>query len=130
QHIRYCDAATNRHLTRYALLGTGGTLAQTRTDDRGLGASSPPLVDAPAVGRRQTCARRGAHPLSRSHRLRLQSRRVADVHVRTEKTCTVFGPCRRAAWLHAVGRELRRRCRLVDARRALRLPAAAAGADA
>ena len=66
----------------------GATRAQTRTDDLGAGALSPPLVDAAAehAARRRGASRASsAHSSHRADRLRFQSRRVADVHLRAEE---------------------------------------------
>ena len=69
------------------------------------------------------------HASHRTDRLRLQPRRVADVHLRAEKPESRAGAGRRAARLHAIGRQLRHRRGLVHARRSLRLRAAAPRAD-
>ena len=57
--------------------------------------------------RRKKCSPRG-------DRFRLQSWRVADVHVRTAAACPIARACGCAARLYADGRQLRSRCRLVD----------------
>ena len=66
----------------------GAARAQTRTDDHGSGALSPPLVDVAPIHRRKARRERASLCAESSHRidrLRLQSRRAADVHLRAEK---------------------------------------------
>ena len=91
--------------------GTQGSrdIAQTRINARKAVALSPRLVDAAAVDGR--AARSGSvirHIQSshRGHGVRIESRRAADVHLRSEKAGRIAGPRCGAARLHAVGRGL------------------------
>ena len=103
--------------------------AQTRTDDLEARALSAPLVDLLQTDKGDpelACAIGSSH---RGGRLRIESRRLAHVHLRAEEACALARTGRRAARLHPIGRELRSGRRLVHARRAPRLRAAASGAD-
>src|SRR5438874_13621572 len=76
--------------------GQGAVLAQTRTDHFRPGTLPPPLVDAAAVDGRAAGPARSADASDRAHRLRLEPRRVAHVHVRAAETRARTGARRRA----------------------------------
>src|SRR5688572_23445734 len=77
--------------------------AQTRTDDLEACALSAPLVHL-AANHAGDPDRPGAIGSShRGGRLRVESRRLAHVHLRAEGYCRFTRTGRRAAWLHPVG---------------------------
>src|SRR4029079_14238444 len=111
----------------------GATRAQTRTNDRETVALSPPLVDAAPLDRSEAWHGTVVGPIRSPYRtdgLRIESRRVADVQLRSEKAQHVSGARSGSARVHAVGGELRSRRGVLDACGALRFHRAAAGADA